>query len=99
LDDLEYARHAFEQALKLNEMVKSTDPVILMLNYAISLFNHKQYEEAHEKLLFVHDMIESIPKGAVDPEVKAFSFSLNLPQKWPFLRQLKTHISGEVSIQ
>ncbi|CAL8072814.1 unnamed protein product [Orchesella dallaii] len=59
LDDVEYAKHAYEQAIRLNIQNITTDPVNLVLNYAVSLFNHKKFSESHQKLVEVYNIIEN----------------------------------------
>ncbi|OXA52205.1 Bardet-Biedl syndrome 4 protein [Folsomia candida] len=71
LDDLDYATHAFEQALRLNSEVINTDPATLWLNYGISLFNHKKYAEAYQKFKQVHAILSKTPRGSIDPDVKS----------------------------
>jgi hypothetical protein len=48
---MEHARQAYEQALKLNKLFPRTDPLKLLLSYAVSLFNHKDYENSFQKVL------------------------------------------------
>lgn len=69
LEDIEYAKHAYEQALRLNAETVNTDPATLWLNYGISLFNHKQYDDAYQKLMQVHTLLSKAPKASIDSEV------------------------------
>ncbi len=76
LDDVEYAQHAYEQALRLNAKNITTDPINLLLNYSVSLFNHKKYSDAHKKLVEVYKMIERNGSGFVVEEDVRFKNKL-----------------------
>jgi len=75
LDDVEYAKHAYEQAIRLNIQNITTDPVNLILNYAVSLFNHKKFSDSHQKLVEVYNMIEN-GSGVVIEEDVIITFTL-----------------------
>jgi len=61
LDDMEHARQAYEQALKLNKLNPRTDSLKLLLNYSISLFNHKDFDESFRRVLEANQNYEKDP--------------------------------------
>jgi len=90
LDDPDYGQRAYEEALRLNtEKAKSTDPVILHLNWAVSLANQQMYTQAAHKLAHTERLLQNASKHSVTDEVRFLAPSI-LYKRAPPLSLFKT---------
>ena len=74
---MEHSRQAYDQALKLNKLFPRTDTLKLILNYSISLYNHKEFEESFKKMLEATQSYERDP-SKYDDEVSLMFSSVSI---------------------